>query len=658
MEQNNKNDRQLLQEFLVKFKENQEKLSKISKIAKEEKEKNDDFLIKFEDIKAKNKKLENENVSLRSSYNMIKIRCETLQKTIEQLNAPQNSIFSYFTSSGFKEENKKLNDKLKALEAELEAKIKENENCRTLCREIKEQNEELKSQIKQKILDIEEIQRIKNNRIDDIMLEKVGLEKQLKIYIEKEYRNKNEIDSLNLKLLEYKTNVFNMEKEIKKLGEKIQDINNVKDIIDNKIIWNLYSDVNKTSSEKTVLSLSWIYTFLHNLFYIIQIFEGLDLIFESRSNNYVLIYRIMLCSLRKELDLNSLFCINTIILVVKKLVEGIKSYLDSDVIASNDFLGPFLSGLMIFLESIYDNLSKAFCFDYDYQSKSISFDQKSTNIELKTNEKYYENFVYDKFPEDKKVNTKEIDYDNFIEITDKLIDNLKDENIKSNLMKIKENFISNVLYFKEKNKVILTQIYEESEKTLNFLSENFEKKHMIKRKKSTKNNGKNDNMNELDNSQYNDLGQFIGINISDYIKISNESEPKEIISAITSKENALRNGQNYINKTSITNEFPQQKSSKFSLQILSSPKTITQINNIKTNNTTININTNEKLLTLEAENETLKIELTEERDKKDKMKKKVGVLINEYEKKIMNLNGIIEKFREKSCGNCKEIIEK
>ena len=62
-----------------------------------------------------------------------------LSETKENIKKNNFSMFSYFTSSNIKEENKIMLERIKVLENELEIKIKENEDCHVEVFEVKQQ---------------------------------------------------------------------------------------------------------------------------------------------------------------------------------------------------------------------------------------------------------------------------------------------------------------------------------------------------------------------------------------------------------------------------------------------------------------------------------------------------------------------------------------
>ena len=132
-----------LQKIINDYNEMKNKLIKLTQIVKQEKKSKEEFAEKNQVLETKNRSLEVENNTLHVNYDNIRKRYDQLQKELIETkeNSKKNnfSMFSYFTGSNIKEENKIMLERIKILENELEVKIKENEDCHVEVFEIKQQ---------------------------------------------------------------------------------------------------------------------------------------------------------------------------------------------------------------------------------------------------------------------------------------------------------------------------------------------------------------------------------------------------------------------------------------------------------------------------------------------------------------------------------------
>ena len=144
-----------LQKIINDYNEMKNKLIKLSQVLKLEKKSKEDYAEKNQVLETKNHSLEEENNTLHVNYDNIKKRYDQLQKELSETkeNAKKNnfSMFSYFTSSNIKEENKIMLERIKILENELEIKIKENEDCHVEVFDIKQQCNKMIEELEEKL---------------------------------------------------------------------------------------------------------------------------------------------------------------------------------------------------------------------------------------------------------------------------------------------------------------------------------------------------------------------------------------------------------------------------------------------------------------------------------------------------------------------------
>ena len=144
-----------LQKIIKDYNEMKNKLIKLSQVLKLEKKSKEDYAEKNQVLETKNHSLEEENNTLHVNYDNIKKRYDQLQKELSETkeNAKKNnfSMFSYFTSSNIKEENKIMLERIKILENELEIKIKENEDCHVEVFDIKQQCNKMIEELEEKL---------------------------------------------------------------------------------------------------------------------------------------------------------------------------------------------------------------------------------------------------------------------------------------------------------------------------------------------------------------------------------------------------------------------------------------------------------------------------------------------------------------------------
>ena len=144
-----------LHKIINDYNEMKNKLIKLSQVLKLEKKSKEDYAEKNQVLETKNHSLEEENNTLHVNYDNIKKRYDQLQKELSETkeNAKKNnfSMFSYFTSSNIKEENKIMLERIKILENELEIKIKENEDCHVEVFDIKQQCNKMIEELEEKL---------------------------------------------------------------------------------------------------------------------------------------------------------------------------------------------------------------------------------------------------------------------------------------------------------------------------------------------------------------------------------------------------------------------------------------------------------------------------------------------------------------------------
>ena len=223
-----------LQKIINDYNEMKNKLIKLTQIVKQEKKTKEEFAEKNQVLETKNRSLEVENNTLHVNYDNIRKRYDQLQKELTETkeNSKKNnfSMFSYFTGSNIKEENKIMLERIKILENELEVKIKENEDCHVEVFEIKQQynntveeyEEKLKKNEKELKNSIEEGQSLKDKNITLQNLKDIAENN-----IIKKDEQINELTRL------YNNKKFEFENMEKKLNKKLMDKEKVEKIISN-----------------------------------------------------------------------------------------------------------------------------------------------------------------------------------------------------------------------------------------------------------------------------------------------------------------------------------------------------------------------------------------------------------------------------------------
>ena len=223
-----------LQKIINDYNEMKNKLIKLTQIVKQEKKTKEEFAEKNQVLETKNRSLEVENNTLHVNYDNIRKRYDQLQKELIETkeNSKKNnfSMFSYFTGSNIKEENKIMLERIKILENELEVKIKENEDCHVEVFEIKQQynntveeyEEKLKKNEKELKNSIEEGQSLKDKNITLQNLKDIAENN-----IIKKDEQINELTRL------YNNKKFEFENMEKKLNKKLMDKEKVEKIISN-----------------------------------------------------------------------------------------------------------------------------------------------------------------------------------------------------------------------------------------------------------------------------------------------------------------------------------------------------------------------------------------------------------------------------------------
>ena len=133
MSSHSSTQKQSLQKFINEYTEMKQKLSQMNEMLQLEKKSSDLYLEKSQQLEIANRTLEEENNTLKANYTHIQKRYDKLQHELSEAKkntkSSSYSMFSYFTGSSSNDEKEQLRQKIKALENELEIKIKENEEC-------------------------------------------------------------------------------------------------------------------------------------------------------------------------------------------------------------------------------------------------------------------------------------------------------------------------------------------------------------------------------------------------------------------------------------------------------------------------------------------------------------------------------------------------
>ena len=223
-----------LQKIINDYNEMKNKLIKLSQVLKLEKKSKEDYAEKNQVLETKNHSLEEENNTLHVNYDNIKKRYDQLQKELSETkeNAKKNnfSMFSYFTSSNIKEENKIMLERIKILENELEIKIKENEDCHVEVFDIKQQCNKMIEELEEKVSKNEK--ELKNSIEEGQSLKDKNITLQnLKDIAENNIIKKDE--QINELTRLYNNKKFEFENMEKKLNKKLMDKEKVEKIISN-----------------------------------------------------------------------------------------------------------------------------------------------------------------------------------------------------------------------------------------------------------------------------------------------------------------------------------------------------------------------------------------------------------------------------------------
>ena len=133
MSSHSSTQKQSLQKFINEYTEMKQKLSQMNEMLQLEKKSSDLYLEKSQQLEIANRTLEEENNTLKANYTHIQKRYDKLQHELSEAKknnkSSSYSMFSYFTGSSSNDEKEQLRQKIKALENELEIKLKENEEC-------------------------------------------------------------------------------------------------------------------------------------------------------------------------------------------------------------------------------------------------------------------------------------------------------------------------------------------------------------------------------------------------------------------------------------------------------------------------------------------------------------------------------------------------
>ena len=170
MSSHSSTQKQSLQKFINEYTEMKQKLSQMNEMLQLEKKSSDLYLEKSQQLEIANRTLEEENNTLKANYTHIQKRYDKLQHELSEAKkntkSSSYSMFSYFTGSSTNDEKEELRQKIKALESELEIKIKENEECHVQvfeykktyndkCTEFENQETSLRKQLSNKTQQIQ-----------------------------------------------------------------------------------------------------------------------------------------------------------------------------------------------------------------------------------------------------------------------------------------------------------------------------------------------------------------------------------------------------------------------------------------------------------------------------------------------------------------------
>ena len=421
------------------------KLIKLSQVLKLEKKSKEDYAEKNQVLETKNHSLEEENNTLHVNYDNIKKRYDQLQKELSETkeNAKKNnfSMFSYFTSSNIKEENKIMLERIKILENELEIKIKENEDCHVEVFDIKQQCNKMIEELEEKVSknekelknSIEEGKNLKDKNITLQNLKDIAenniikkdeeintltrlytnqkfeyeiMEKQLtsklneKEKVEKIISNINEYFNFSnliyefdfLKHFKIKNKLFQRQKLfLKKILEITQILisENIEYLIEYfKDRFNFY--ILLTNDKKTTFIIEKIISYLillQQYLRTLNIFIGLIIfLFENEKNEDINLQKLILY---KNISLVFIFKSFELFKLIFKYIIELSKYFEEIPYIDSKYIYDLMSILNLFIKKLF------ICFNFNkiYNLKNINIlTDRTFHVSIKISKTYFENY--------------------------------------------------------------------------------------------------------------------------------------------------------------------------------------------------------------------------------------------------------------------------
>ena len=487
-----------LQKIIKDYNEMKNKLIKLSQVLKLEKKSKEDYAEKNQVLETKNHSLEEENNTLHVNYDNIKKRYDQLQKELSETkeNAKKNnfSMFSYFTSSNIKEENKIMLERIKILENELEIKIKENEDCHVEVFDIKQQCNKMIEELEEKLSknekelknSIEEGKNLKDKNITLQNLKDIAenniikkdeeintltrlytnqkfeyeiMEKQLtsklneKEKVEKIISNINEYFNFSnliyefdfLKHFKIKNKLFQRQKLfLQKIFEITQNLisENIEYLIEYfKDRFNFY--ILLTNDKKITFIIEKIISYLillQQYLRTLNIFIGLIIfLFENEKNEDINLQKLILY---KNISLVFIFKSFELFKLIFKYIIELSKYFEEIPYIDSKYIYDLMSILNLFIKKLF------ICFNFNkiYNLKNINIlTDRTFHVSIKISKTYFENY-------------KNINFTNY---DPKLLLKLFNKDIPT-IKKIYEDFLSKFsisnekeFSFLEKNQIII-----------------------------------------------------------------------------------------------------------------------------------------------------------------------------------------------------------
>ncbi len=434
-----------LQKIINDYNEMKNKLIKLSQVLKLEKKSKEDYAEKNQVLETKNHSLEEENNTLHVNYDNIKKRYDQLQKELSETkeNAKKNnfSMFSYFTSSNIKEENKIMLERIKILENELEIKIKENEDCHVEVFDIKQQCNKMIEELEEKLSknekelknSIEEGKNLKDKNITLQNLKDIAenniikkdeeintltrlytnqkfeyeiMEKQLtsklneKEKVEKIISNINEYFNFSnliyefdfLKHFKIKNKLFQRQKLfLQKILEITQILisENIEYLIEYfKDRFNFY--ILLTNDKKTTFIIEKIISYLillQQYLRTLNIFIGLIIfLFENEKNEDINLQKLILY---KNISLVFIFKSFELFKLIFKYIIELSKYFEEIPYIDSKYIYDLMSILNLFIKKLF------ICFNFNkiYNLKNINIlTDRTFHVSIKISKTYFENY--------------------------------------------------------------------------------------------------------------------------------------------------------------------------------------------------------------------------------------------------------------------------